>query len=55
VYHWLFVGFTFFFTFALVNILTALFVEKAVEAGRPDRDRKILEQRKKFAAQAEEL
>ena len=54
-YHWLYLGFIFFFTFALFNILTALFVEKAVAASRPDRQQQMSLERRKFAEQAAEL
>lgn len=54
-YPWLFLAFTFLFTFALVNILTALFVEKAVEGAKPEREYRILHERQKLAHQAAEL
>eukprot|EP00439_Symbiodinium_sp_Y106_P061797 s2444_g9.t1 len=54
-YHWLYLGFIFFFTFALFNILTATFVEKAVDASRPDRQQQMVLERRKFAEQAAEL
>ena len=54
-YHWLYLIFIFFFTFALFNILTALFVEKAVAASRPDRQQQMVMERRKFAEQAGEL
>merc|ERR1719162_1571493 len=46
-YEVLFMFFTFFFTFALFNILTGIFVEKAVSCSQPDRDDMVLEQRQK--------
>lgn len=55
VYPWLWLSYTFLFTFALVNILTALFVEKAVEGAKPEREYRILHERKKLVEQAEEL
>ena len=83
IYPWLWLSYTFLFTFALVNILTALFVEKvftsvlppadvhfppengevlttsvraeAVEGAKPEREYRILHERKKLVEQAEEL
>ena len=55
VYPWLWLLFIFLFTFALVNILTALFVEKAVEGAKPEREYRILHERKKLVEQAAEL
>jgi hypothetical protein len=51
----MFVFFTFFFVFALFNILTGIFVEKSVVAAVPDRDELILEQSKKAKMEAEEF
>jgi len=50
-----FLFFTFFFQFALFNILTGVFVEKAVLASQPDRDDLILEQRKKHRKAVQEF
>jgi len=55
VYPWLWLLVIFLFTFALVNILTALFVEKAVEGAKPEREYRILHERKKLVEQAAEL
>lgn len=46
-YSGFFIAFVFFFTFALFNILTGIFVEKAVVASAPDRDDLVLQQRRK--------
>lgn len=54
-YYFLFILFTFFFVFALFNILTGVFVEKAVVAAQPDREEVILEQRRKTMEDAEEF
>merc|ERR1712232_1109074 len=51
----MFVFFTFFFVFALFNILTGIFVEKSVCAAVPDRDELILEQSRKAKMEAEEF
>jgi len=51
----LFIFFTFFFVFALFNILTGIMVEKAVVASQPDRDELILEQCRKSRKEAEEF
>jgi hypothetical protein len=50
-----FVFFTFFFDFALVNILTGIFVEKAVMAATPDREDRVLDQRRKLLREAQEF
>jgi hypothetical protein len=50
-----FIFFTFFFSFALFNILTGVFVEKAVVAAQPDREELILQQRRKVLQEAEEF
>lgn len=50
-----FLFFTFFFSFALFNILTGVFVEKAVLAASPDRDELIMEQRLKGLREADEF
>lgn len=54
-YELLFLMFTFFFVFALLNILTGVFVEKAVVAAQPDREEIILEQRRKTMEDAHEF
>lgn len=50
-----FLSYTFFFIFALFNILTGVFVERAVAASLPDREELINEERKKLLKQVEEL
>jgi len=50
-----FLLFTFFFIFALFNILTGIFVEKAVLASQPDRDELILEQSRKARKETDDL
>merc|ERR1712232_172469 len=50
-----FLLFTFFFIFALFNILTGIFVEKAVLASQPDRDELILEQSRKARKETEDF
>ncbi|CAK9069102.1 unnamed protein product [Durusdinium trenchii] len=50
-----FLSYTFFFIFALFNILTGVFVERAVAASLPDREELISEERKKLLKQVEEL
>merc|ERR1712187_28329 len=47
--------FTFFFAFALFNILTAIFVEKAVVAAQPDREDEILWHRRKCLEDIQEF
>jgi hypothetical protein len=54
-YAGLYVLYTFFFTFALFNILTGIFVEKAVCAATPDRDDLVLVQRRKARQDAAEF
>lgn len=54
-YSALYLLYTFFFMFALFNILTGVFVEKAMAAGLPNRDELILEERKKLLSQVEEF
>merc|ERR1719336_2919547 len=54
-YECLFIGFTFFFVFAVFNILTGVFVEKAVAAAMPDRDEQILEERRKLHKESEQF
>jgi hypothetical protein len=54
-YTLMFLFFTFFFAFALFNILTGVFVEKAVVAATPDREELVLEQRRKALKEAEEF
>ena len=55
IYQYLFLGYTFFFAFAIYNILTGIFVERAVAANMPDREQQILQERKKLLEQADEL
>merc|ERR1712232_1100737 len=50
-----FIFFLFFFSFALFNILTGVLIEKAFEAGQPDRDELILEQCRKTKKDADEF
>eukprot|EP00434_Breviolum_minutum_P019320 symbB.v1.2.017028.t1/scaffold1285.1/size129168/7 len=50
-----FLSYTFFFIFALFNILTGVFVERAVAASLPDREELISEERKKLFQQVEDL
>jgi hypothetical protein len=54
-YTGLYLFFTFFFIFAIVNILTGIFVEKAVVAASPDRDDMIIQQRRKARQDASEF
>jgi len=54
-YGLVFLLFTFFFLFALFNILTGILVEKAVDAGAPDRKDLIIAQRKKAHHEAAEF
>ena len=55
IYQYLFLAYTFFFAFAIYNILTGIFVERAVAANMPDREQQILQERKKLLEQADEL
>merc|ERR1719453_2455220 len=55
IYAVIFIFFTFFFTFALFNILTGIFVEKAVCTSLPDRDDLVLQQRQKARQDAQEF
>eukprot|EP00928_Gymnodinium_smaydae_P027241 TRINITY_DN21121_c0_g3_i1.p1 TRINITY_DN21121_c0_g3~~TRINITY_DN21121_c0_g3_i1.p1 ORF type:complete len:636 (-),score=113.04 TRINITY_DN21121_c0_g3_i1:51-1958(-) len=50
-----FLIFTFIFGFALFNILTGIFVEKAVVASQPDREDLVLEQRRRSISEAKEF
>ncbi|CAE6912630.1 Scn11a [Symbiodinium sp. CCMP2592] len=50
-----FLSYTFFFIFALFNILTGVFVERAVAAALPDREELIAQERKKILKQVEDL
>mgnify|MGYP002803557489 FL=1 len=54
-YHFLFIAYTFFSSFAIFNILTGIFVERAVAASMPDREQQILIERRKLLEQATEL
>jgi len=54
-YRLIFLFFTFFFVFALFNILTGIFVEKAVLATQPDRDEIIMDQCRKSRREADEF
>ena len=55
IYQYLFLGYTFFFAFAIYNILTGIFVERAVAANMPDREQQIMQERRKLLEQADEL
>jgi len=50
-----FVAFIFLFIFALTNILTAIFVERAVEAAIPEREEQVLEKRREMIGEAAEF
>jgi len=50
-----FILFTVFFTFAVLNILTGVFVEKAVAAAIPDREELVLAQRRNMLKDAQEF
>jgi len=54
-YALVFLMFTFFFMFAMFNILTGMLVEKAVQAAAPDRSDLVLETRAKNREDSEEL
>jgi hypothetical protein len=54
-YALIFVGYTFFFHFAVFNILTGLFVEKAAKASSPDKDDLVLEQRTRAIEEIKEF
>jgi len=54
-YSSLFIFFTFFFVFAVFNILTGVFVEKAVCAATPDMEARIMEYRKATQSCAAEV
>ncbi|CAE7529922.1 Scn8a [Symbiodinium natans] len=54
-YPLVFLSYTFFFIFALFNILTGVFVERAVAAALPDREELIAQERKKILKQVEDL
>lgn len=54
-YSALYITFMFFFAFALFNILTGVFVEKAVVSAQPEREQVILEQRRKTMEEASEF
>merc|ERR1719446_288096 len=47
--------FVFFFTFALFNTLTGVFVEKAVACSGPDREDMVIKRRKQVRADAREF
>lgn len=47
--------YSFFFVFALFNIMTGVFVERALTAAIPDRDELIWEEQKRLAKQVEEF
>merc|ERR1712151_1100428 len=55
VYSAIFLFYSFFFIFALFNILTAVFVEKAMLATQPDREDSVLEYRRRCLQDIEEL
>jgi len=50
-----YVAFIFLFIFALTNILTAIFVERAVEAALPDREEQVLQKRREMIQDAAEF
>jgi len=50
-----YLGFIFFYVFAVFNILTGIFVERAVEAAAPDREEQILAKRRALIEQATEF
>eukprot|EP00931_Biecheleriopsis_adriatica_P003954 TRINITY_DN10569_c0_g2_i1.p1 TRINITY_DN10569_c0_g2~~TRINITY_DN10569_c0_g2_i1.p1 ORF type:complete len:718 (+),score=127.25 TRINITY_DN10569_c0_g2_i1:74-2227(+) len=54
-YEVLFLLYTFFSVFALFNIMTGIFVERAMQASIPDRDEMIFEAQKKLQQQVEEF
>ncbi|CAJ1363100.1 unnamed protein product [Effrenium voratum] len=54
-YNILFLLYSFFFVFALFNIMTGVFVERAMQAAIPDRDEMIYEEQKKLAKQVEDF
>jgi len=51
----LFLLYSFFFVFALFNIMTGVFVERALTAAIPDRDELIWEEQKRLAKQVEDF
>merc|ERR1719453_2409357 len=55
VFELLFIFFVFFFSFAVLSILTGTFVEKSVSAAQPDRDDQVLAARAKAAKQTLEF
>lgn len=50
-----FLFFTLFFNFALFNILTGVFVEKAITAFMPDRAEQLLEERRRLVNEADDF
>lgn len=50
-----FLFFTLFFNFALFNILTGVFVEKAITAFMPDRADQLLEERRRLVSEADDF
>lgn len=50
-----FVFYIAFWTFAVMNILTGIFVDNALKLAAPDREQVMMEQRRKLAADGEEL
>lgn len=55
VYAGLYIGFTFFFVFAMLNILTAVFVEKAATVSKPGPDEVVSNQQRKIIEEANHL
>jgi hypothetical protein len=51
-YALVFLGFIFFFTMAVVTVLTGIVVEKAVQSGMPDRDELMMEKRSQLLNEA---
>jgi len=54
-YEIVFLLYTFFFGFALFNIMTGVFLERAIQAAVPDRDEMIHQEQKKLQEQVEEF
>merc|ERR1740121_1796193 len=50
-----FLCYVFIFSFSVLNVITAIFVEKAVKLAQPDADHQLIQSRKRQAADAKEL